>query len=210
MLTGIILAGGQNSRMHGMNKALLTYEGERFIERQMREMRTICEDVIVVTNDASVYTSWAKPDMIYIPDIYRGHGPLGGFHAAFSMVKTDFAWVVGCDIPKLSPAAAEKMLSHLAASEYDAVLPVVDGKHQMLHGVYRPQRMLPSIIERLESGQYRLSGLLDSIDWLGLRESDWLEAGFDIHFTEDVDTPMQYLELLQEERRADGDVSGPV
>lgn len=210
MLTGIILAGGQNSRMHGMNKALLTYEGERFIERQTREMRTICEDVIVVTNDASVYTSWTKPDMIYIPDIYKGHGPLSGFHAAFSMVKTEFAWVVGCDIPKLSSAAAEKMLSLLAASDYGAVLPVVDGKHQMLHGVYRPQRMLPSIIERLESGQYRLSGLLDSIDWLGLRESDWLEAGFDIQFTEDVDTPMQYLDLLQEERRADGDVTGPV
>jgi len=198
MLTGIILGGGRNSRMNGRNKALLLYEGERFIERQIKVMRSICSRLIVVTNDASSYTKWAKDDMICIQDVYAGHGPLSGFHAGFLHVESEYAWVVGCDIPKLSATAASFMLSRLASSDYDAVLPVVDGKHQMLHGVYRPHRMLPSIIQRLESCQYRLSGLLDSMHWLGLGESDWNEAGIDYHFTEDVDTPEQYAALLQE------------
>ena len=198
MLTGIILAGGRNSRMNGRNKALLLYEGERFIERQIKAMRSVCTRLIIVTNDASSYTKWVKDDMIYIPDVYAGHGPLGGFHAGFLHVESEFAWVVGCDYPKLSASAALWMLSRLRASDYDAVLPVVDGKHQMLHGVYRPHRMLPSIIQRLESCQYRLSGLLDSMHWLGLGESDWLERGIDYHFTEDVDTEEQYTALLQE------------
>ncbi|GIO37488.1 molybdenum cofactor guanylyltransferase [Paenibacillus antibioticophila] len=210
MLTGVILAGGKNSRMHGLNKALLTYKGEHFIERQIHEMSSICSEMIVVTNDASVYTSRAKPDMIYTPDIFQGSGPLGGFHAAFSTLANDYVWVVGCDIPKLSAKAASKMLTVLTNSDYDAVLPVVGGKHQMLHGIYRPKRLLPLITERLEAKQYRLSGLLDSIHWLGLKELDWMEAGLSMDFTEDVDTPLQYLELLQEEKRTDSDVTRPV
>ncbi|WP_314589335.1 molybdenum cofactor guanylyltransferase [Paenibacillus terrigena] len=207
MLTGIILAGGRNSRMNGRNKALLIYEGEHFIERQINVMRSICTRLIIVTNDASYYKKWAKDDLIYIPDIYEGHGPLSGFHAAFVQLETEYAWVVGCDYPKLSASAALWMLSQLKTSDYDAVLPVVDGKHQMLHGVYRPHRMLPSIIQRLESHQYRLSGLLDSIHWLGLGESDWIEAGIAYHFIEDVDTPEQYIALLQEREGGSDHVS---
>lgn len=204
MLTGIILAGGRNSRMNGRNKALLIYEGERFIERQIKVMRSICTRLIIVTNDPSSYSLWAKGDIVSVPDLYVGHGPLSGLHAGFSHVESEFAWVVGCDYPKLSASAALWMLSQLKASDYDAVLPVVDGKHQMLHGVYRPHRMLPSIIQRLQSRQYRLSGLLDSIHWLGLGESDWIGKGIDYHFTEDVDTPEQYAEL-QHDRKGGSD-----
>lgn len=210
MLTGVILAGGRNSRMHGVNKALLTYEGERFIERQIHEMSLLCSEMIVVTNDASVYTDWVKPDMIYTPDIFQGSGPLGGFHAAFSTLTSDYAWVVGCDIPKLSAKAASRMLTLLTNSDYDAVLPVVDGKHQMLHGIYRPKRLLPLITDQLEAKRYRLSELLESIHWLGLEELDWMKAGLGVDFIEDVDTPLQYLGLLQAEKRTDGNVTRPV
>ena len=51
MLTGVILAGGQNKRMDGQNKALLSFSNERLIERQIRIMQESCEEIIVVTND---------------------------------------------------------------------------------------------------------------------------------------------------------------
>lgn len=203
MLTGIILAGGRNSRMNGRNKALLFLGGERFIDRQIHEMRSICSKLIIVTNDPSSYIKWLKEDILIIPDVYAGHGPLSGLHAGFLHVETEFAWVVGCDYPKLSASAAAWMLSQLQASDYDAVLPFVDGKHQMLHGVYRPHQMIPSIIQRLEAHQYALFGLLDCIHWLGLGESDWIDAGIDYHFIEDVDTVEQYAVLLQEWKEDD-------
>jgi molybdopterin-guanine dinucleotide biosynthesis protein A len=196
LLTGVILAGGQNSRMKGQNKALLTYNGEHFIVRQVKEMRTICSKIIVVTNDASPYEDCLPSGLSYIPDIYLGHGPLSGFHAAFAMVETDYAWVVGCDSPNISAPAASWMLTRFKKGDYDAVLPIINGKHQMLHGVYRPHLILPIIIERLEMLQYRLSGLLDSMHWLGVDKDDLLGAGIHEDFTADVDTPEQYKELL--------------
>ncbi|WNS40691.1 molybdenum cofactor guanylyltransferase [Paenibacillus sp. MMS20-IR301] len=205
MLTGIILAGGRNSRMQGQNKALLTYEGERFIDRQLKEMHTLCRRIIVVTNDASPYQEELQPEITYIPDIYAGHGPLSGFHAAFTEIGTEgYAWVVGCDSPDISAPAASWMLTRLMEGGYDAVLPVIHGKHQMLHGIYRPERMLPRITERLEAGHYRLSGLLDYMHWLGVDKDELAGAGIHGHFTADIDTPEQYKAwLLQQPAERD-------
>lgn len=201
MLTGIILAGGRNSRMQGHNKAFLRIEGEWFIERQMKVMRTICEQLIVVTNDPNAYSHLIKNDTTCVSDIYTGHGPLSGFHAAFSNVNTEYAWVVGCDYPLLSATAAKWMLSQLITSDDDAVIPVIGGRHQMLHGVYRPARLLPLITQKLDSQQYRLSGLLDEISWLGLDEKDWKSANIDPQFSVDVDTKEQYTALINETER---------
>lgn len=198
MLTGVILAGGRNSRMMGRDKALLIYQGEAFIVRQVREMWTLCSQIIIVTNDASPYERILPPDISYVPDIYAGHGPLSGFHAAFTAVKTEYAWVTGCDSPDISAPAASWMLTRLKSGDYDAVLPVIGGRHQMLHGVYRPQRLLSEITARLEASRFRLSGLLDSIYWSGVDEEELASAGIREHFTADVDTPEQYKNLLQQ------------
>lgn len=203
MLTGIILAGGQNSRMKGRNKALLTYHGEHFIVRQVKEMRTLCSKIIIVTKDASLYEDCLPSGLIFLPDIYEGHGPLSGFHAAFVRVETDYAWVVGCDSPNISAPAASWMLTRFKEGDYDAVLPIINGKHQMLHGVYRPHLILPSIIDRLETRQYRLSGLLDSMHWLGVDKGDLAGAGIYEDFTADVDTPEQYKDLLHLSKGSD-------
>lgn len=202
-MTGIILAGGRNSRMQGYNKAFLKYEEEFFIERQIKEMRKVCQNLIIVTNDPSSYDHFIKSDIICIPDVYKGHGPLSGFHAAFSNINTEYAWVVGCDYPMLSATAAEWMLSSLITSDYDAVIPVIGGMHQMLHGVYRPRRLLPLITERLYTCQYRLSGLLDQISWLGVDEFRWRETGIDLQFSVDVDTKEQYTALVKKRERRD-------
>lgn len=201
MLTGVILAGGRNSRMQGHNKAFLKYDDEFFFERQMKEMRKVCQQLIIVANDPSSYDHFIENDVICIPDIYTGHGPLSGFHAAFSNINTEYAWVVGCDYPNLSAPAAQWMLSRLISSHYDAVIPIIGGMHQMLHGVYRAQRMLPIISGRLETGQYRLSGLLDQISWLGMDEKEWREAGIGTEFSVDVDTREQYEALLSDHGR---------
>ncbi|UNK16246.1 molybdenum cofactor guanylyltransferase [Paenibacillus sp. N3/727] len=196
-LTGVILAGGRNSRMKGANKALLQYEGERFIERQVRVMSTICASIIVVTPDPTIYNGLLTNPILYVPDVYPGCGPLSGMHAAFRIVKTKYAWVVGCDYPAISAMAAQWMLRCAQEGDYDVVLPVAEGNHQMLHAVYRPLVLLPIITERLETGRHRLSGLLESCRWHGVVETDWRQANIPLDFIKDVDTPAQYKSLLR-------------
>jgi molybdopterin-guanine dinucleotide biosynthesis protein A len=198
MVTGVILAGGRNSRMHGYNKALLPFQGEKLIERQVRVMRTICEEIIIVTPSPALYTELLKGEAVYMPDVYVGHGPLSGIHAAFSKIETEYAWVVGCDYPYLSTQATQLMLDCCQNSEYDVIIPIISGNHQMLHGVYRPKALLNPIMRLIESKQYRLSGLLDVVKWLGIEESDWRANGISLDFTLDCDTPEQYLNMLRD------------
>ena len=47
-MTGVILSGGKNRRM-GANKAFLTVDGERLIDRTVRLFREVFEEVIIVT-----------------------------------------------------------------------------------------------------------------------------------------------------------------
>lgn len=55
MLTGAILAGGQSRRMGGRHKGLLPFVNESIVERQIRTMKQLCAEVILVTNDPRSY-----------------------------------------------------------------------------------------------------------------------------------------------------------
>ncbi|MDU0460806.1 MAG: NTP transferase domain-containing protein, partial [Geobacteraceae bacterium] len=53
-VTGVILAGGQSSRM-GSNKALLPFQGGRFIEAIYRRFSEMFPEVLLVTNNPGQY-----------------------------------------------------------------------------------------------------------------------------------------------------------
>ena len=52
--TGVILAGGQNKRYDGQNKAFIRIGGKRIIDRLMAVYDRLFEQVVVVTNDRRV------------------------------------------------------------------------------------------------------------------------------------------------------------
>ncbi|MGZ8441663.1 MAG: formate dehydrogenase accessory sulfurtransferase FdhD, partial [Candidatus Deferrimicrobiaceae bacterium] len=75
-ITGVILAGGNSTRM-GSDKALLPYQGGRFIEAILRRLEELFEEVIVATGDTARY------DFLpcrRVTDLYPGMGALGGIH----------------------------------------------------------------------------------------------------------------------------------
>ncbi len=63
MITGVILAGGLNRRMGGRLKALLPVQGQPLLLRQLKEMSSICKQVIVVTNELEVL----RPHLLRFP-----------------------------------------------------------------------------------------------------------------------------------------------
>jgi molybdopterin-guanine dinucleotide biosynthesis protein A len=76
-ITGIILAGGKNTRM-GANKAFLEINGIRLIDRTLNIYRRLFSEIIIVTNDPPAYLEFT--DAVIVTDIYKGKGPLGGFY----------------------------------------------------------------------------------------------------------------------------------
>jgi len=110
MLTGLILAGGPESRLEGRLAAMLPYGGEPLILHQIKEMRTICEEVIVAEPDPKRFLKVLDPGVRIITDYYVGKGPMGGMYAGFSLARYKNIWAIGSDMPFLSPRAAELLL----------------------------------------------------------------------------------------------------
>lgn len=190
-IAAVILAGGQGRRMGYVNKAHLTLDGERFIDRQLRLAGEWADERIVVVNDPSRADELTLPDDVrVILDRYAGEGPLAGLHAGLQEVSKPFAWVIGCDQPLIDANAARFLLGRMQEGEYQAALPIIDGRPQPLHAIYRKETS--GIADRLlASGNRRLISLLDEIAWIGIAEREFGSMGLSARFADDIDTPEQ-------------------
>ncbi|MCC2684918.1 MAG: formate dehydrogenase family accessory protein FdhD, partial [Paenibacillaceae bacterium] len=174
-LTGVILAGGQSRRMGGRPKALLPFGGEPIIRRQIAEMRKCCADVIVVTALEEVRDAVREAEgleaaerIMIVADRYPDSGPLSGIHAAaLAPAAGQYLWVVACDMPHISSAAALALLGCLTGPSpaHAAAVPYVQGQLHPLHAVYERSQVLHAAEQLLAQGRLRLQGLLEQLPW---------------------------------------------
>lgn len=196
MLTGAILAGGQNRRMNGQMKAFLSFHGERLIERQIREMKTICDEIIVVTNRPELFNDIVDHGIRIITDQIPGKGPLSGMHAVFSCARYNDVWVVGCDMPFICSQAALVLHNIVYKAQCDAAIPFIEGRIHPLHGVYR-RSSVEAAEAVLNSGNYRLTHFLDRINWEKADESCFVRHNLKSHFVVNVNTPEEYRNAVK-------------
>lgn len=202
LITGVILAGGSNRRMGGMMKALLSINGELFIERQLAVMSTICSEILIIANEPALFekqlSSRSQHQVRVIRDQLPGNGPLAGLQAAMTAAHSDELWVVACDMPFISSIAAEMLLtlrrSH-GEGGYDAAIPLLKNRLQPLHGIYH-RRCQCVVDELLNAEQYRVMGLLERLDYAEAEEHSFMENGVSLNFAENVNTPEE-LDRIQ-------------
>lgn len=199
MLTGVILAGGQNRRMEGKVKALLPFHGETIIERQIKEMRLTCDDIIVVARDPHLFSQVTDGDVQVVEDRIPGKGPLSGLHAALSETDCFNAWVVACDMPFISHQAAELMLALKQGEDHVAVIPYVEGRIHPLHGIY-DKRCLDRVTDILQTGDYRMTNLLHKVKWRAVSEEMFVQRKIDCRFVLNMNTPEQYYAALKQQK----------
>ncbi|MDX9745227.1 MAG: molybdenum cofactor guanylyltransferase [Syntrophales bacterium] len=141
-VTGIILAGGKNTRMNGRNKAFIEFEGERLVDRTVRIFKALFEEVILVTNSPLEYLD---QNIMMVADIYKDRGALGGIHAGLLHAGCEKAFFAACDMPFLNQPFIASMID--LANQYDIVVPNPADGLQPLHAIY-PRKCLP-LIEKL-------------------------------------------------------------
>ena len=105
---GLLLCGGRSSRM-GQDKALLTLDGERLLDRGLRLLR-----------EAGCRQVWAAGDYAGVPCLpdapaWQGRGPLAGIAAALAYAPQASWLVIPVDMPGLesdfSPPRQIRVLS---------------------------------------------------------------------------------------------------
>ncbi|UVI27546.1 molybdenum cofactor guanylyltransferase [Paenibacillus spongiae] len=196
MLSGVILAGGDNRGMEGKNRALLKLGSKTFLERQLNEMRKCCNDLIIVTNDPFPLMRSVDRGVRIITDYYPGKGALSGMHAGLSLAKNTHTWVVGCHMPYISATAAQLMLTSMK-EDCDAAIPRVAHCLTPFHGIYE-KRCSEIIGGLLDSGYETMTSLLNELQWCEMEESLFQGRPIDSRFVTEVHTYVDYERVTME------------
>jgi molybdopterin-guanine dinucleotide biosynthesis protein A len=154
-ITGVILAGGKSQRM-GVDKALLTLDGEALLVRIARTMRSLFEQVYIISTNN-------RYRFLHLPmfnDFFRGCGPLAGIHSGLLHSKTTASFIVACDTPFVSRDLIEYIVEF--ESQADVKVPATNGVLHPLCGLYF-RRCLPALEQSLKARKLRVQDFLTRV-----------------------------------------------
>ena len=152
MLTVVIQAGGQSSRM-GEDKALKFFLGRPLIQRVIDRIKPIADEIIVTTNRPIEYEFLG---LRLVPDLKPGRGALGGLYTAIASATSPLVAVVACDMPFASPMLFEGALRLMVEEEADIVIAKKDENYEPLHALYRRETCLPAIESAIDADQWKV------------------------------------------------------
>jgi len=137
--TGVILAGGQNTRFSGTNKAFIRVGGKRILDRIYGVFEELFEEVILVTNDPLQYLEW---NFNIVTDLFPFRSSLTGIHAGLFFTTTSHAFCAACDIPFLKKELVETILDSIEPN-IDIVIPATSKGLEPLCSVYSKKCLKP-------------------------------------------------------------------
>ena len=160
MLTVVIQAGGQSSRM-GEDKALKPFLGRPLIQRVIERLTPIADEMIVTTNRPAEY---GFLNQRLVPDLRPGRGALGGLYTAIDSAASPFIAVVACDMPFASKNFFESAYSLMVKEEADVVIAKTDEGYEPFHALYRRETCLPAIEAAISAGQWKVVAWLPQVN----------------------------------------------
>ncbi len=168
--TGLILAGGQGSRMGGIDKGLLPLRGLALAAHAMRRLSPQVARVLISANrNLERYAALGAP---VAPDELGGFaGPLAGLETALRRCDSAYLVCVPCDSPFLPADLVERLVGALQAEQADLAVAVtfeVDAQGQTYrqrHPVFclLKTSLLPRLSAYLRQGGRRMDGWYDGL-----------------------------------------------
>lgn len=136
---GLILAGGQSTRMGGCHKGNLLYGDETFTQLLVKELKKAVSCVKLSYGHEIKDGGCGCP---VVMDIYPECGPIGGIYAGLKACESEWMLTVACDMPLMKITLYRYLMDILKKEEketfiYDGAVPVTDGRIHPLAGVYR-------------------------------------------------------------------------
>ncbi|MEA1876468.1 MAG: molybdenum cofactor guanylyltransferase, partial [Bacteroidota bacterium] len=156
-ITGIILAGGESSRM-GQDKALVLWKGRRLVDWVKASISPVCKQIMISSNSASELF----PDDKLIADRYQNTGPIAGIESGLYHASTPYCLIVSCDTPLLSTSMFEYLIAH--HGDFDISLAAHDGVNEPMIGIYR-RSVHSQLLQAIEDGQHKPPAIIRQTRW---------------------------------------------
>ena len=189
-----LLAGGASRRM-GVDKQLLHARKDRLFSHILPILAKRFEDVTVVTGRPEIYGGMA---LRTARDIIPGLGPLSGIHTAVSRAKSEYVYIIACDMPQIDLNYIDYMAGLLSESPAAACVTRKGDWIEPFHGFYGKQA-LPVMEEDLLAGKSSIYYFLQKIDALYIPEARARRFTPDWSLFCNLNTPEDYYLLASPE-----------
>ena len=163
MLTGLVLSGGNGSRM-GRDKGLINLRGDPMLSYVVDAMLgTVNEIVIsVAKGEASKYDEYAEIGFEVVEDRDKNIGPIEGILCGLKASRGEYVLICPCDTPFLKREVCELLLSK--ASGKDAAVPFIGDKYEPVHGVFKRDAAIRAFEATLAAGKRKPSAAYDRLN----------------------------------------------
>lgn len=190
-MTGVVLAGGRNSRM-GKIKADLPWKASDFLHTILEQLAFFCNELIVSANHAVDVKGYKAT---VVPDIIPGCGPLSGIHAALSAATSRHAFVIACDMPYICAPAAQHLCS--LAEGWDVVVPVSGRRAEPLFACYA-KSCIPVIETLLSQDRRKAAELFSFVRCRKIPVEELMLFDPGLGLLRNINSPEEYQAALNE------------
>jgi molybdopterin-guanine dinucleotide biosynthesis protein A len=190
--SGVILAGGRNSRFGGREKALIPLAGKPMIDHIIDALDGLFADLIIVSNHPQRYID---RDATIVTDLFEVRSSLTGIHAGLFYSRCDDVFICACDTPLIKPALVHTLLDARQGG-IDLVVPKTADGLEPLCAVYA-KKCLPTVENRLKRGDYRIRRFFNRIRVKHVSEKRLRPVDPDLLSFKNVNTPEDLAEAAQ-------------
>jgi molybdopterin-guanine dinucleotide biosynthesis protein A len=153
-VTGLVLAGGQGSRMGGVDKGLAPFRGRPLVAHVIERLAPQVGEILVNANrNPEAYAGFGH--RVIADEIPGFAGPLAGFERGLAHARGDLVVTVPCDSPFLPADLVARLRAGLESAGADLAVARTGGQAHpvfclMRRGVYA------SLRDFLASGQRKI------------------------------------------------------
>jgi len=149
--TGVILAGGKNSRLPGKKKTFRKIGDSMILDKIYGVFSKIFKEIIIVVNEPEEFAGW---DMTIVTDIIPSKCALAGLHAGLFYATYPYIYATACDTPFVNQSIIEHIVGRIEPG-YDVMIPRTDDGLEALNAVYS-KSCLPLIESNLEKNIFMI------------------------------------------------------
>ena len=153
-ITGVVLAGGQGSRMGGVDKGLQEFRGKPMVAHALERLHPQVDEILINANrNAEAYARFGH--RVIADEIEGFAGPLAGFERGLAHASGDLVVTVPCDSPFLPHDLVARLREGLEREEAQvAVATTGDQAHPVFCLMRRDVH--ESLRQFLASGQRKI------------------------------------------------------
>lgn len=190
--TGVILAGGKNTRLPGKKKSFHQVGESTMLERIYDLFTDLFPEIILVVNEPKEFIGL---DAMVVTDIIPARCALAGLHAGLFHASYPWAYVTACDFPFASRTVIEYLVQRTGPGA-QVVIPKTPEGLEPLTAVYS-KTCIPLIEANLEKKIFMIKKFYNKKRTREIPFEKLKKLDPDLHFKFNVNTPEDLAQARQ-------------